>query len=128
MKLLAGVLGLFVAATSIGCSHPSRAKTPAELFASMSLELSHSLVQGLTEGASADRVGTTTLTGATIPNTDPADPLPPTQLPEERFPLSALDSALDAPVRSTWGTSSETRAQARPSVASEEIPSSRDGE
>lgn len=87
MKHLAGLLGFLLAVTALGCSGQSRAKTPDELFASMALDLSRSMEQGV---ADAPAVGTATLTSAELPAAAPSEPLPPMALPDERMSLSGV--------------------------------------
>jgi hypothetical protein len=113
MKLVAASLGIVFALSTMatmGCSHPSRAKTPDELFASMELEASQALDHGLTDGA--DAVSATTLTSATLPE---SGELPPMPLPEDRMSLSGLNR----PATATWGV---------PSPTVDGIPATREGE
>jgi hypothetical protein len=111
MKLVAASLGIFFAVSLMGCSHPSRAKSPDELFASMALELSHSFEDGLND--SAGPVGTTTLTNATVPSVEQLGPMP---LPEDRMSLSGVDR----PAVATWGVPTTPPADG--------IPATREGE
>jgi hypothetical protein len=103
MKHLPVLFGFLLASTALGgCAGP-RAKSPDELFASMSLELSQALEQGHPVKDDGLTIGMTTLTSETVLRTvDAAADEPAMGLPDERGSLSKRSPG---PVR-TWGISS----------------------